>query len=109
MAKFDDFVSEVKSGAKDILQPLAKDLTKQAVDDTRAFLDKTEKDLKRWAGMLAIGELTKLEFKDLVRGQKALLKLHSLTEAGIAATKIERARTRLVNLVIDTAFKIFLA
>lgn len=108
MSKFDDFISGIKSGARDILKPVAQDLTKQAVDDTRTFLAKSENDLKRWTTKLANGELSKLEFKDLVKGRRALLKLHSLTEAGIAVTKIERAKNRLLNLVVDTAFKVFL-
>jgi len=42
-------------------------------------------------------------FTDLVQGKKALAEIHALTQAGIAAIKLEKFRTELVKLVVDTA------
>jgi hypothetical protein len=108
MAKWDDFLRAIREGAKGIAKDVFKDFEKEAVEDTKAFLKATEKDLKRWVKQLADKELKKMEFRDLVRGRADLAKLHALTQLGIALTKLERFRTKLLNLIIDTAFDVFL-
>jgi hypothetical protein len=52
--------------------------------------------------------MSKREFQDLVKGEKDLAKLHALTEAGIATARLERFRSGLITLVIDSAFGRFL-
>jgi len=108
MAKFDDFRSEVTKGAGALAKDLFKGYRTQAVKDTRQFLKASQEDLRRWTKQLANGELSKTEFKDLVRGQKDLAELAALTSAGIATTTLERFRTGLLTLLTDSAFKIFL-
>jgi hypothetical protein len=70
-------------------------------------LKETEDKLKRWTGMLAKGELTKLEFTALVDSQKGLATLGELTHLGIAAATLQRFRDGLIDLVINAAFKTF--
>jgi hypothetical protein len=108
MSKFDDFLSEIRDGAKQLAKDLFKDAGKEAADDTREFLNKSKDKLKKWTKELQDRELNKDEFKDLVEGQRALAKLYSLTQAGVAATKLERFRSGLINLVIDKAFDVLL-
>ncbi|MDJ0668857.1 MAG: hypothetical protein QNJ61_16355 [Desulfobacterales bacterium] len=44
----------------------------------------------------------------MIQAKKALAEIHALRQNGVALTKLERFRTRFINLVIDTAFKVFL-
>lgn len=108
MSKFDDFVNGVVEGAKGLAKDSLKGLEKQASEDAKAFVKKTEADLQRWTHLLADKKLTKEDFQDLVKAKKALAEIHALTQAGIALTRLERFRTGLIDLVIDTAFKVFL-
>jgi hypothetical protein len=108
MSKFDDFAKAVKDGTRSIAKDLFKDLEKQAVQDTKAFLESSKADLKTWTKQLASKELTKTEFRDLVKGQQNLAKLHALAQMGVTLTKLDRFRTRLINLVVDSAFNVFL-
>ena len=108
MSKFDDYVSGIRDGAKDLAKKLFKDFDKEAVDDTRDFLDRTDAKLRKWTRQLADEDLTRAEFEDLVKGQADLAKLGALTQAGVAATKLERFRSGLVDLAVNTAVDIFL-
>ena len=108
MSKFDVFVGGVLDGTRSLAKDLVDDLQQQSRADAQAFLDKTQADLQRWTGLLANGQLSEMDFSDLVHAKKALAEIHALTQAGIAATKLERFRSGLVDLVIDTAFKVFL-
>jgi len=108
MSKFDDFVEAVLSGAQDLAKQSFNGLKNQAKTDAKAFLDKTEADLKRWTELLATSKITQGDFSDLVRAKRALAEIHALTQAGISLIKLEKFRSDLINLVIDTAFKVFL-
>ena len=108
MATFDDYVNELRKGVKKLAQELVDGLEADALSDMNAFLKKSERDLQRWTKLLAAGKITKQDFTDLVQAKKALTELHELTRAGVAATKLERFRTDLISLVVDTAMKVYL-
>jgi len=108
MPSFDDFAEALKSGAKNLAKELFDGLEEQAQQDTQAFIDHAEQDLQRWTKLLAMGEITRQDFSDLVAAKKALAEIHALTQAGVALTKLERFRTGLIDLVVDTACDVFL-
>jgi hypothetical protein len=108
VSKFDDFSDVVLKGAKDLAKNSFGGFVAEAANDTQAFLDKAQADLQRWVKLLANGKLTKQDFSDLVQAKKALAEIHALTQAGITLTKVERFRSALITLVIDSAFDVFL-
>jgi hypothetical protein len=108
MSKFDDFEKLVLGGLKDILSKDLKPLLQQAKDDAQDFLDSSAKKLQKWTKQLAKGDLSKDEFEDLVRGQADLAKLLALTKEGVGKAALQRFRNALVDLVVDSAFKVFL-
>jgi hypothetical protein len=108
MATFDDYVNELRKGGKKLAQELVEGLEADALSDMNAFLKKSERDLRRWTTLLAAGKITKQDFTDLVQAKKALTELHELTRAGVAAAKLDRFRTDLISLVVDTAMKVYL-
>jgi hypothetical protein len=108
MSKFSDFENGVVNGAKSLASSTLKDFLTQAEQDAKDFLQETAEKLERWTGMLAAGDLTKLEFTALVDSQKGLATLDALTHLGISAATLQRFRDGLVELVINTAFKVFL-
>jgi len=108
MSKFDEFVDAVIGGSKDLAKQIFNGFEENAKADTSVFLAKAEDDLRRWTKLLVAKDLTEQDFADLVRAKKALAEIHSLTQAGIALTNLERFRAGLINLVIDKAFDVFL-
>jgi hypothetical protein len=108
MSKFDGFGKAIRGGVVNIAKGDLKNFLTQAKGDADQFLTATKEDLKTWTKQLADGDLTKDEFEFLVRGKEDLAAMHALTEAGIAAVQIQAFRDALIDLVIDTAFKVFL-
>ena len=108
MPAFDDFISDVVSGAKDFARQNLHDFVNQAEGDTRDFLTTSRAELQKWLKQLSRGEITKEMFENLVQGEKDLATMHTLTEAGVAVATLQRFRDKLIDLVIDAAFKRFL-
>ncbi len=106
MGKFDDFVAAVLTGVKDLVKNIIDGFEDQAGEDAKAFLDKMQNDLQKWAMLRAEKKITDQDFIDLVQGKKALAEIHALTQAGIATIKLERFRTELIKLVVDKAIAI---
>ena len=107
MGTFDDFTKAIKDGAKMLAKEIFDGFENEAVKDARAFLEKTSNDLQRWTKLLAQELISEQDFSDLVQAKKALAEIHALRQKGVALTKLERFRSRLINLVIDSAFNVF--
>lgn len=108
MSDFDEFIKEIKAGSKELAKEIFDGFEKEAAKDARTFLDKFKADLQRWTQLLATSELNEQDFSDLVQAKKALAEIHALRQAGVALTKLERFRSGLINLVIESAYKAFL-
>jgi hypothetical protein len=103
MAKFDDFVNAVKAGILDIAKKDAKDFVGAAQADGQAFFDALKADLQTWTQQLAAGALTPGDFAFLVRGKKDLATMNALTKAGLAAIRIDKIRSAVIELIIAAA------
>jgi flagellar hook-basal body complex protein FliE len=108
MSTFDDFISDVVSGAKGFASQNLKGFVEQAEGDSRDFLAKSRDELQKWTTQLAKGQITKEMFENLVQGEKDLAEMHALTEAAVSLATLQRFRDKLIDLVIDAAFKRFL-
>ena len=108
MSDFSRFLELLKDGLVALAKERLESLWKSAVQDGEAFLEKSKEDLKRWTARLAAGELSQEDFADLVKGQLDLAEMELLKQAGLTLAQIEHFRISLLNLVVDTAFKVFL-
>jgi hypothetical protein len=108
MANYQDFLDAFKPALQDLAKKTLDAYSKQATADGQAFVNLQKADLDKWTKELVDGELSKADFKDLVQGIQDLAELVALKQAGLAAAKLDGFRTSLMNLVIDTAFKVFL-
>lgn len=103
---FDEFFETLKVGVVDIAKTEATDFLDQAKDDGQKFLEQNRAKLQRWTKMLAAGDLTPHEFSFLVKGMKDLAQMHALTQAGMAAIRVDRIRVAVIDLVIMAAGKL---
>jgi len=108
MASYQDFLDAFKPALQDLAKKTLDAYTKQATADGQAFQDAQKASLDKWTQELVDGVLSKAEFADLVQGIQDLAELVALKQAGLAAARLDGFRTSLINLVIDTAFKVFL-
>jgi len=102
-----EFEKAIVEGVKQLAKDTVGDFLDSAQDDAKEFLDSIKNDLEKWTKMLINDEITKEDYKDLVEAKQALAEIRALTQAGIAATKIERFRSGLINLVTNTAKSMF--
>ena len=108
MSNFDEFLNAIEEGVKELAKKTLKGFKDEAVADAKAFLDTTEDDLKRWTKLLANGELSQDDFEWLVIGRKDVTELHILRQSGLALVRLDRFKNAFLDLVIDTAFDVFI-
>ena len=106
--QFDEFVDLVTIGTKDLAKNTLRGYKEEALSDAKTFLETSKDDAKRWAKLLKLGELTQEDFEWLILSKKDVVELKLLKDTGLAAVRIERFKNALINLVIDTAFDVFL-
>lgn len=106
MIDFDEFLRTVIDGARDIAWEFLQQGVEEAGQDAEAFLQGAREKLERWTRLLAAGDLTRDEFAFLVRSQADLAELFALTRLGIGLARLQEFRTKLVDLVIDRAFRL---
>jgi len=108
MARFDDFLTALKDGLKQLVAETVQDFSAAATKDGQAFLRKARADLERWTKALARGQLSKADFAWLVQGKKDLAELEALKQAGLSLVRVDQFRSSLIDLVVATAFRIFM-
>jgi hypothetical protein len=106
MVDFDAFFKELKTGARAIALQEAKGFVKEATSDGKDFLNTIKEDLELWTKQLAEGNLSLEDFEFLVKGKKDLAEMKALTQAGLAAIRIDQIRTAMIELVITAAGKL---
>lgn len=77
--------------------------------DVLEFLAEIDENFERWAELLAKGDLSRDDFEWLVIGKKALIKFPRLSGVGWPKDRLESLRTGVINTLLATTFKTFLA
>ena len=108
MADFDEFLDVLKKNIEELAEKSWKDYRQAAIDDGEEFLNQCKEDLRRWTKLLAEGQLTQDDFEWLIQSQKDLAEVKALTQAGLTLIRLDRFRNALIDLVIETAFDVFL-
>lgn len=94
-------LSDLKNQIIDFATKQGKDLATQAVSDGKELLTTLRDDLGRWIQLLAEEQITELEFKLLLKGQKDLIKMSALTQAGLSLVKIDEFKDGIINLIVS--------
>jgi hypothetical protein len=111
MATFDDFVTQWKAAVGDFAAKSYSDFKSQASNDAQSFFNDAEQNLVRWTSMLGDGTngtLSENDFTSLVEGERTLLELHALKQAGLAEARWDLFTNGILNLTVQTALKVFL-
>jgi hypothetical protein len=108
MASFEEFVAALQEGTKALAKENFDGFEDEAKEDADKFLEKSENDLRRWTKLLSQGDINEEDFSDLVSARKALAEMFALRQAGLALIKLEKFRKGFIDLLINTAFDVFL-
>jgi len=108
MSQFDDFLAAARAN----LTVLGKDrfdgYSAEVKAMAQAALDKAKANLQLWTGLLAAGELSEAEFRNLVQGETDLTEIAGYTAAGISQAQAQHLRDAVTMTVINTALDTFL-
>lgn len=108
MPDFDDFLDTLKDNVADLAEDHFDDLRDQAINDSHAFLEETKEDMHRWARKMENGQLSKAEFRSLLRGRKDLAEMEELKQAGLAAARVDEFRGALIDEAVETIATVLL-
>jgi hypothetical protein len=95
-------LSQLENGIVDLAKTTVKDFANQAATDGKQLLTTMKDDLVRWIQLLADGKITKAEFETLLLGQKDLIAMSALKQAGLALARIDEFKSAVFNLIINT-------
>lgn len=104
MFDFDDFLSDLLDGMEDLAKDMLGEHAKEALQDSKDFLEETKEDLERWTKLLAKGDISKEEFEWLVASAKGSAKMYALKEAGLTLIKIERFKNAVIDFLVGKVF-----
>lgn len=108
MTKFDTFIDMLKNGFARYARENWHEVKDAAIRDAEDFLSAAKNDLQRWTRSLAKGDLTRDDFEWLVESKKDLAQLAALKQIGLKKIALDRFLNGVLDLTVDTAFKIFL-
>ncbi len=94
-------LKSIEEQSKTLAELLIRQFTKQAVADTKDFLEKSRDDIERWAGELAREEIDEDDLASLMRGEKDLAEMRGLKQAGLAQVSIDTFTNGVLEIAIN--------
>jgi hypothetical protein len=101
---FQAVLDTLTKGIGDLAKTTVSGFVKQAEADGQDFLDSSKADLQKWTTALATGQLAKEDFISLVAGQKDLLTMTALKQAGLSAIALDNFKAGVFDLIEKTVF-----
>jgi hypothetical protein len=102
---FADIFKQLKSGVGALAKSTVSTYLNDAKTDGQNLLAEMKDDLERWTKLLISGDLTTSDFEWLVNSEKDSFKMAALEEAGLALIRIDQFRNSVLNMIVDTVFK----
>ncbi|NDC42183.1 MAG: hypothetical protein EBZ77_11650 [Chitinophagia bacterium] len=99
---FEQLFNNLKTSVVKLAGETAGNYATNAIAESHELLDQMKKDLKMWTIQLAAGALSKDDLADLLAGQKDLLKITVLTQAGMAAAAADKFKDDLFHLLTSS-------
>ncbi|WP_443947445.1 hypothetical protein ACJVDH_10075 [Pedobacter sp. AW1-32] len=72
---------------------------KKLAEENKAFLQEIKPNLVKYTTQLIAGDISELEFKDLIFGEKDLLEMRALTNAGVALIAIDQFKNGVIDII----------
>lgn len=99
---FQQIFDNLKNEAGNLALSTFKDYKNEAKTDALKLVEDMKENLETWTLQLANGKLSKDDFEFLVLGQKELIEMNALKQAGLALIKADEFKTSLLNLITNT-------
>jgi len=99
---FEEVLVNLKEEVTKLALTTFKSYKDEAKTDALKLVDEIKDNLQTWTIQLADGQLSKKDFEDLVLGQKEVIEINALKQAGLAMIKVDGFRDSLFGAIIKT-------
>ena len=99
---FQILFNKLKEEAIGLTTSTVKKYKTAACADLMNVLEDMKENLESWTIQLEEGKLSKEDFEFLVLGQKELIEMNALKQAGVALIKADELKNSLLNLIVNT-------
>lgn len=98
---FKELFSTLKTGILSLAKTSFSDYLNDAVADGNSIIDDLKTNIESWSQLLADGDIDEDNFKSLIQGQKDLLEMMALTEAGMTEIQIDKFKNGVFDLITN--------
>lgn len=103
---FKELFSTLKDGIFSLAKTSFSDYLNEAVTDGNSIINDLKTNIESWSQLLSDGDIDEDNFKSLLLGQKDLLKMMALTEAGMTEIQIDKFRNGIFDLITNAVMGI---
>lgn len=101
---FQKVISTLKDSIINLAESTFKNYKNEAKSDGLALLNSVKENLETWTQELADGKLSKEDFEFLILGQKELIEMNALKQAGLSLINVDEFKTSVLHLIVNTVF-----
>ncbi len=101
MANTDAILESIETQSKALAEELIGQFSKQALADTKDFLERSRDDIERWTGELLRDEIDEDDLASLVRSEKDVAEMRALKQAGLAQVTVDTFTKGVLDIAIS--------
>ena len=100
-SQWEDFLSDIRDEAGELLKAEIINLVEQAKNDTETFLQQQGNKIEKYLNQLAAGKITKKQFAAYLKDITALTEMHTLRLSVEARARAQRMVLGITELLIN--------
>ncbi len=105
---FDQIKNDIFGQVAALAKTILGDRKDEIVNETKAFLEESEAEIKAWTEAFVSLKIPKNEYEMLVKTRIDLLKMKALTQAGMTLIQLDNFRQGVLDIVVKAASKAIL-
>jgi len=99
---FQNVLETLKTEVTNLALATVNSYKNEAKADALNLLNMIKENLSTWTLELAQGQISAKDFEFLVLGQKELIEMNALKQAGLAMIQVDQFKNGILNLIIKT-------
>jgi hypothetical protein len=105
MIHFNDFLNTLKKSLGELAKEYGRQYKDAIIKDGTDFVLQTQAKLDEWLQMVVKGQLTKDDLDYLLEGQKDLMQMEALKNAGLALAQKDKLQKAILETIAGSILK----
>ena len=98
--------NNIKDEIENLIASSIKKHANEITSDALKFFEDTKSVLERWSTLYKDGAISEADLNALILGQKELMEMHALKQAGLSAITADELKENLLNILVKNIIKI---